>query len=969
MRVWFLVLILVFSNLSFSNFTYHSLLGYLGVGWAYVVDQGLPFLVTFFISFIFLLKNWQKAKSFISSNKVPILILSSVVILVHGLLTNYYFFAEDVYTILAQVTSNERHFINNPAISGYPFFPFVFSFLLFKTYALSYNIVSLGLFLLVVCSLYWFVYVLSNKKLLAFVVSLFFATTPAYLDMFTWQASVQGMSQVLFLGLMSCIFLLYYQKSKNYFFYILSLMFFVSGIHIGFVRIAGIIFPLLFLIFFPFVKNKEGIWKRVLQTLPFLFIWIEFVQMRPRMSLLASPFKILGEKNTSFDVSNYFSPLFYYLDHLFLPASIGKALFPWLKNELLATFEFTQNMSFVYSFGLAMSVFLVFLALVAILRLRSFKGKLIILSLIFIFGNLFYVPLLGSVPKDVSLFDRQFISPAYNPGSRYVFSSAIGVSTLFGLLFWIFLNLKIKLKYIFLGLVLSIVVVNGFISWSSHRKITRSISISDKIFMENFFSMVPRDGKKKIVYSINPKKNMIDVNVGASNWLYGFYKSGELFYTKNRDEFNSLILSNKYSKDNIYAFYSNPETNSFKDVSFEIYGEIINQRKKDLQINFLLTSPGVIVSNPVKRSLNMLNRVFMESEDLNYRIFSEKNMNLKLVSENIIPNVFPYSDIIVGKENKYPYVLWKIISNNYYQPAIFTSIENIPPEFILESFKSIAISDFPLEDKLRIIKILKERDVLMNKGIVTVSNKNEDDERVDEKALVDGLYASDPAPGKDERFYLSKSTPVIFDIKFPYPIVLGRILLNTPKSHAGTFSPKEGEILSSYDGKTYEKVGSMDDQVESGFSPNNGKTINILLRPVLSNFLRLTLSNPGGNLLFDEIVIDNYTALKYSPEQIMEYKNKAFLYIDNLNLLSNLVSISDYNRIPLVYACAEEEDWRKQKQNFGILFPGVWKVGKIDLRENIITVPINCDGTVLRKIIIFGPPYPVTARAERVRIE
>lgn len=970
--MWFfgaLIALVIFSELIFSNLIYNYFFPLVGTGWAYVVDKSAPLLTVFFMSFFFLRKNWHRSRNFIFSNKVPISALCIIIFLVHGLLLRYYFFAEDIYTILGQVNNNNRYFSVSPSINGYPFFPFVLSFLLFNIHALPYNIISLASFTLTILSFYWFVYVLSGRKFLAFMTGLFFVTTPSYLDMFSWQGSIQGMSQVLFIGLMSCIFLIYYQKSKNSFFYILSLSFFVSALNMGFVRIAGIIFSLLFLIIFPFFKTVTGIWKRVLQVVPYAVIWIEFVRIKFGASLISAPFKILEEKGSSFDFSNYFPPLLYYLDHLFLPASIGRYLLSWLKDGLFAGFGPVQNISFVYAFGLVMLAMLALLTLIAILRLRSLNGKLAILGLIFIFGNLFYVPLLGSVPKDITLFDRQFINPAYNPGSRYVFSSAVGASMLFGLLFAKLIRLKSRLKYIFSAFLIALIIINGFLSFSAHGRITSSISIPDKIFMDNFFSMVPRDGKKKLVYAVNPMKNMIDANVGGSSWLYGFYKRDELFYTKDKKEFESLMRLNRYSKEDIYAFYVNPETNSFKNISSEIYDKTVGQEKKNLPIGFSLERPSATVADLSGVNFNRFKRAAFESEDLSYRILFEKKIHLKLSHEAIAANDLPYSDIIVDAGSKYPYVLWRVISNNYYHPAIFNKKENVPSEFILESFESRSIGQLSLEEKQGIVAVLQERERLINNVKISSSSINKDDKRVSESALLDGLYASDPAPINDERFYLSENSPVTLNLELPYPIVLGRILFNTPKSHAGSFSPKETEIFSSYDGINYEKVGSTENQTESDWSPNNGKMISISLRPVLSKFLRVISSNRGSNLLIDEIIVDNYAALKYSPQQIIDYRDRAFLYVDSLSLLNSLISVNYYNRTPLVYACAEDEDWKKQKQDFKTLLPGVWEAGEIDLTGDDATLTVNCEGTVLRKIIIFGPPYPSVLKIERAYLE
>ncbi|MDO8657400.1 MAG: hypothetical protein Q7K55_01570 [Candidatus Levybacteria bacterium] len=970
---WLSFFTLLLSNLIFSKFFYNFLFPFVGTRSAYLIDQGFPFLAVVIVSFFLIKKYWYKCKKNLSSNIIPILILTAVVISVHGLLTQYYFFAEDVTHILQSVKQGDEKFPFNPTNNGYPLFPFVFSFLLFGTNAIFYNIVSLLLFLAAVLGFYFFVISLTGNKNLALLSALFFGTTPSFLDMFAWQASVQGMSQVLFLGLMCFIFLVHYQKSKNNFCYFLSLLFFISAIHVGFVRIAGMIFPLLFLIIFPIVKVKTGIWKKVLQAIPFIVVWMEFVQIRFGMSLLAHPFKIIEGKNTSFDVSNYFSPLFYYLDHLFFPARVGRILFPWLKNELFTTFDFIQNVSFIFLFGLVIFAILSILALIAILRFKSISWRIVMLSLIFIFGNLFYVPLLGSVPKDIFFFDRQFINPAYNPGSRYVFSSAIGVSMLFGLLFLRLFNLKRKLRYIFFVFMIAIVIVNGFISFSAHKQMALGISKSDRSFMENFFSMVPQDGKKKIVYSTNPGKNMIDVNVGGSNWLYGFYKRDELDYINNKQEFLQLLNSKAYKKENIYTFYNNPETGAFENISSLFRDESFRVKKEEfIALNTAQKEFSIFAMiNTSNGRINILNRPILETADLDRRIIFTQNLAFNLSFEKLTSISFPYSDYtILDKRKEIPYPLWEQMRQNY--PAVFRSLGGVSPT-IIESFNNIFLSDLPIDDKLSIIEILKDRERLRNSLKISASNINEEEGNMSADSLIDGSYTLEPRPGPGESFYLAGSTPVTIDMELPYAINLGRVLLNVSKAYSSDRSPVRVEVLASSGGLNFENVGSYSGGSVFPWSPNNGKMIKIDLVPVSARYVKIVIEKTDNYpVMLDEIILDNNLALEYTPWQIGEYQNKGFQFVENQQLLDVLDKVGYYNKLSLFYVCAENSDWEKQESDFKMLVAGIWKNETIIVDRDIvnnISLPIDCYGSKLRKIIIIGPPYPIKMRIENARIE
>lgn len=925
-------------------------------GWSYVFDYGGLIVLSFSIFLIYLLRKYgfgkmlRKIKIWVKNNAAQIVILFLSLLIIRWYVFDYYFFSEDVYSILRPINNGGLNFPSWYMIRGYPFLPFIFSFLTFGTNAFLYNLLSILLLYLAGINIYLMVKLLTKNKIIGLMSGLFFLTTPSYLDAFSWQATIQGSLLVLNLSLLSIIFVILYRKNSNKFFLFMSLLFFASLLKVGFIRSAGMFFVIEYMLLF-FLKNKTKFLTRIFEGSLYMLIWSGFIFTN--FSYISSyPFFSANHVFISYNeaLTNFISPFFYYTAKLFVPYQIAKDTIPSYK------IFFPSAQSSIWVFGEIITIVLLILAIVSFINRKKMFGKILLLAFSFFIFNIFYVPLFGNVPG-IDSFDRVFVMrvPPYGPGSRYVLFSSVGIGIILSTLFYYFLRhknifLKIVSFFIFIYFVL-----NALCAIDSHKTIVKSISIPDGIFIGSLFRMIPRDGQPKLVFSTNPKKNAIDANVGGRSWLYGFYKEKELFYTKDKEEF--VNLSSHYGRKNTFAFYNNPETNSFKNISDEVYSELVgkNYKKKDYVLDLAFNPSNIVKLKTSNGTLNKFNRAFLESKDLNYRILFKKEFIADLAFERTQVDSLPYSDFVIGG-NKFPSILWRLATDNF--PTAFSDKYPILDEFTLGSLDNVSIKSFSFLKKNEILNILNRRDNLNKNMTISVSGKK-DDLRVDEKSLIDGLYSSEPYPSDNQKFYLTENSPVTIDMEFPYPITLGRILLNTPKGYVSDYSPKTLRIMSSSDGLSYEDVGSMDDQVDSVWSPNNGKMTHINLMPVNSKYLKLIIeARKGGPIMLDEIVVDEQAALKFSPQQIIDYRNNAFLYVDDQDLLNNLISVGYYSKLSFIYACAEDDDWHKQKKDFSVLLPGVWKTESFDLSKDKIILPIDCNGSVLRKIIIFGPPYP-----------
>ena len=380
-----LVLIFVLSAISFQGFFYFRMLPYLGVGWSYVLDESLPLLITLLVLGAIgarYLKKKSNRKNFLKvlkNHKVNFFLIFFSLLLSHGLLLKYYFFAEDITHVLGPVNNGILNFPFLPTNIGYPLMPFILSFLIFKTNAFFYNVISIGSFFFATLSFYIFLTILTKNRLIALYGSLFFVTTPVFLDMFSWQGAVSGMSFVLGLGLTSLTLLAIFRVNSKIIFYLLSILFFVSAVKTGFVRSAGLIIPLGYLIFFHLPGSK--VWnfrEKILFVTPYLIIFIMFFSRWFPIGTNA-----VGNNFKNLD---YFPSLFYYIAVSFFPSKIAGVILPWWQGN--ATLG---SISFAFVIGLFLAIVLASLLIISFLKKQNKFFWLLFYAVIFVLGGLFYV--------------------------------------------------------------------------------------------------------------------------------------------------------------------------------------------------------------------------------------------------------------------------------------------------------------------------------------------------------------------------------------------------------------------------------------------------------------------------------------------------------------------------------------------------------------------------------------------------
>lgn len=934
--VW-LFLITLITLISFKEYLYDfSILITKSVGWSYVFDQSLPLITACIVLFIVTKNNLGKIKKNVKKHIPSLLVLGVVTLLVHGILLNTYFYAEDSNYVMIPILNN---YPLSSIMIGYPLLPFVLSVLLFKTNVYLYNIFSLILLSTSAFLFYWLVNTLTKKKIIALVSSLIYITTPSYLIAFPWQVLAQGTPFVFSVGLISILCLIYYQKNLKNTFYILSILFFIACLKAGFVRSAGIVCVVGFICFFPFQKLKIEIKKGFIQFIPFVLIWWSYLWFE----FISKSSGFLQKNSSGVSIHNYLNSVSYFITTLFFPSSWGKFSFPILTALNI------RVISYAYVIGLILIVFLVFLVFASLLKRKSKYSWVVIFSIVIIFSNIFYIPFFQNVPINTQTFDQMFIlsSPPYGPGSRYLVFSAMGMGLLISLLYY-----KIFKKGTLVGLLSSILVgglicLNGYLTFTTHKEFIDSEERQTKNLMENFMKVVPRDGKPKLIFSENPVFGPIDVNPG----IYGFYKLNENYYTRDRNELLVLVKSKYKDKNNFYSFYYNPDTQVFTNTTLETRKKLFENSDKlasrEVPVEFM-ANLSKSKQEEVNGSITAIEPSVLFSKKIGERDLFPKVLSLNFEIDKLYPSNFPSSFGVYDSDINGISKIWKA-----FLPKSRLDLVSKKDALLLSQYLT---SQFSKEDMNKIADIEKEREELRQGSTVLVSGIGDTDQRVNSNSLIDGKYTSAPSIGENERFFIADKTPSIITVNLPRPIQLGRLILDIPLIYVGEHSPTKMTILGSLNGGGLEQVGSYG----IGALVKGRKIVNPLT-PKLSDSIQIIVSKTSGKpVSLDEIIIDSKEAVSYSDEQISMYVDKAMLFVDSKELYDKLIDTQLYNYMTFVYTCAEEKDWKSQEISDTII-PSVWHFKSVNFNlglENQLEIPVDCNGSILQQIGLIGPHFP-----------
>ena len=352
---------------------------------------------------------------------------------------------------------------------------------------------------------FYFIFLLSRNKLLAFVASLFFVASTSYNDVLTWGSFNSYYPLLLSLMLLTLIGYHKFKETKFFLFLFLSLLFSFLGF---FVRETGImIVPLLLvyeIVFSKNIKNPKNISTSLKYLSPFIVILILFFVLRSGY----------GGTGGDFADSNVKLQMRFVKDGLYLEyakASIltfGKLIPPQiipypLLNVIKQILSSIFNPVFIsnYFFPVLGWIFLTGLGLIAyVLRRNKKYFRVLAFSFLWIFVFSLFVSL--AIPSTNEVLIRDY---DWNL-MRYRYFAFMGTSVMLGILAILFSEILKsrfgirKAKIAFVALISGVVFLNVVLIWKIEKDVYTAFYKPQKEFYVSFKNYFPKLPENAVFY-------------------------------------------------------------------------------------------------------------------------------------------------------------------------------------------------------------------------------------------------------------------------------------------------------------------------------------------------------------------------------------------------------------------------------------------------------------------------------------
>lgn len=980
----------ILSFLSFRYLLEQTLFPFVGLGWAYVIDQGFVVVFAIVVTVIVLSRQVKKSRvrSFLKRHGLQIAILFVVAFLAHALTLHYYFWSDEVIWLLKPITQNTpRFFFHGDIFKGYFVLSYALLYLLFGVHHYwIYALASILYFCITVPIIYIFMYLLSQKRTIAFIGAGFVAVSPGFLDMFTWHSTAHA--PVLGSVLVSMIFFVLFLKNRKLMYYILSLIFFFVATKIGFIRIAPF-FLIPFILTFipsPLWSRKQAYIQKLLILSPFIVITFSFLVLNffyPELTVIIRDFMTNRSSEAVTTATTYrglempqtmLPKLFYFTSHVFIPSGLFGE---FLKFSQLDSSKHAESLALLL--GSRIVAALVIIIMIWFFSRRNISLWLLGFAALFILVNLLHIaigyeglefhPTQGYTPQQLDIrYANENIG--YGPGSRYVFVSTVGAGLLGATLASLLLfSRRKKLR------VVGVVLVGLWLCGSAYYTVRAQVKSAKNLQAYSFlpkaiFAHVPRNGEPKLIYSANPDRNGIDTKIAGWKWFHGFYKESEFRYTKVIGDVIAFLQEDEQNANRLFAFYSNPQTLSFTDVTDEVLWAIHSPR-----IDTVLLREASSSSSLKKANADVIfQRAVLELPDINRRLIMGHTLRFRTKVSPV--QILSYPLVYLDPEKEIiPPSLWGLQMQKSLQKKDY---EQHAFHYLGSASAAKRVDQLLDEERKSIEQLLLSRSRLKDGVMIVVNDALMPNN--DANSLMDSLVTSFPVPQDHERYLQFVSLPASITISLSQPTTIGRILLNTPHKYSQS-KPTELQIeVIQEDGEgeasgAYQNVGKTIDDSVSAQSLNIGYLTSVVLDdPVRVSALRITITKTasGQPPVFDEVDIDGSLSVRYSPEIVNAFIENAASYIP---LSASVDALSEFTRpyaLTLYYACAEQRDWLKQESAIQQQVPDIWKSSSIPIDasgEQDVEIPLDCNGSVLRKIVFIGPPYPSEIGVSQVRLQ
>jgi len=291
-----------------------------------------------------------------------------------------------------------------------------------------YHFTNLILHIINTLLVFWMIYLLSEKVLVSFIVSILFGIHPLHVEPVAW---ISGRKDVLYslFFLSGIISYIYYQKKKNIKYYFFSFFLFIFSL---LSKIMAITFPFILILLDYFAYNKTYR-KKLIEKIPFFIISIiiGLISISPYYSGREEVYKPAGCIFTNILLGIYC--LIFYIKKMLIPVSLSCIYpYPWKANVR-------------FSYHVLSSIIILFILILLI----TFSGrytKKIKFGFLFFFITIF--PGIQIIPIGMNM-----------PADRYSYIPLIGLFYIIGEFFyWLYLRnnkiIKISVGVILVGIIL-----------------------------------------------------------------------------------------------------------------------------------------------------------------------------------------------------------------------------------------------------------------------------------------------------------------------------------------------------------------------------------------------------------------------------------------------------------------------------------------------------------------------------------
>ena len=315
-------------------------------------------------------------------------------------------------------------------------FSYAIEYYFFGLNPFYYHFTNLILHIINTLLVFWMIYLLSDKVLVSFIVSILFGIHPLHVESVVWISERRDVLYSFFF-LLSIISFFYYKKIKKKKYYYFSLFLFVLSC---LSKAMAITLPLIILLLDYFFYEIDR--KKIIEKIPFFIISIIF----GIVSFFARSF--------SKDIQQIYPFSVYFISTCFeIPFYLLKILFPFkLSCVYPYTGEYIKNLHFIFKLIFS---FIGIFSLFIIIFIGKYNKK-------FLFGNLFFLISISPILKIIPSASAMGNSIVYD---RYTYIASIGLFYIIGE-FSQYLYLKNKkIKVYLLTTISGIILIFSFLTW------------------------------------------------------------------------------------------------------------------------------------------------------------------------------------------------------------------------------------------------------------------------------------------------------------------------------------------------------------------------------------------------------------------------------------------------------------------------------------------------------------------------